>query len=83
MYRKQERGFSSDYCFLPKVWVPNLRSVQVGAYVDWRHLNDHCPTVIKIDFERLNKPSHQIRNVLRKYGIRLTQRKPLDRLRVH
>lgn len=41
IYRKQERGFHIDYCFVLKAWTPYLRSIQVGAYADWRHLSDH------------------------------------------
>jgi len=41
IYRKQERGFHSDYCFAPKARMPYLRSAQVGAYAGWRHLSDH------------------------------------------
>ena len=50
MYRKQERGFHIDYCFVPKAWAPYLKSVQVGAYAEWRYLSDHCPLVVEFDF---------------------------------
>jgi hypothetical protein len=83
MYRKQECGFHIDHCFVPRAWAPYLKSVQVGTYADWRHLSDHCPMVVEFDFERMSRPSHQIRNVLGRYGIELTQREPIDRLRVH
>lgn len=35
MYRKQERGFHIDHCFVPRAWAPYLKSVQVGVFVDW------------------------------------------------
>lgn len=49
LYRKQERGFHIDYCFVPMAWTPLLKSVQVGTYADWRHLSDHCPMVVEFN----------------------------------
>ena len=50
MYRKQERGFHIDHCFVPNAWAPYLESVQVGADADWRQLSDHCPMVVDFEF---------------------------------
>ena len=61
MYRKLERGFHIDHCFVPRAWMPYLKSVQVGDYADWRHLSDHCPMVIEFDFERSRNPLYRLR----------------------
>lgn len=62
MYRKQERSFHIDYCFMPKAWAPHLKSVQVGAYADWRHLSDHCPMVVEFDFDRKSSLLYRLRH---------------------
>ena len=80
MYRKQERGFHIDHCFVPRAWAPYLKSVQVGAYADWRHLSDHCPMVIEFDFRRTDGPLlHRIRDRMGAYLDRFTRRES-DRL---
>jgi endonuclease/exonuclease/phosphatase family metal-dependent hydrolase len=63
MYRQQDRGFHIDHCFVPRAWTPHLRSVQIGAYADWRYLSDHCPMVVEFDFERSRDPLHWLQRV--------------------
>lgn len=45
---KKERPFHLDYCFIPEEWTPNLRSVEVGSYVNWKERSDHRPMLVEI-----------------------------------
>ena len=64
MYRELEHSFHIDYCFVPWVWMPYVKSVQVKAYADWRCMCDHCPMVITFDFERKDCLLHPLRREL-------------------
>jgi hypothetical protein len=46
--RKEAEPFHLDYCFIPKSWVPQLKSVEIGNYVDWATQSDHRPVVIDV-----------------------------------
>ena len=48
-WRKRERPFHIDHCYMPKAWMPRLRSVSVGEYSDWGTLSDHVPLVVDLD----------------------------------
>ena len=50
MYRKKEKGYHIDYCFVPKSWLPNLQYVEVGTYEQWTTVSDHSPLIV--EFER-------------------------------
>ncbi len=41
--RNKSRPFHIDYCFVPKNWIPGIKSFWVGDYEDWKDLSDHCP----------------------------------------
>ncbi len=69
MYRKQERGFHIDHCFVPRAWMPQLKSVQVGAYAEWHHLSDHCPIVVEFDFEKRERPLHWLRRAWKRISV--------------
>ena len=47
--RKREKPFHIDHCYIPKAWLPRLRSVSVGEYSDWVPLSDHVPLVVDLD----------------------------------
>lgn len=48
-WRWQESSqYHIDYCFLPKAWVPNLKSVVVGNYEDWAAHSDHRPLIVDV-----------------------------------
>jgi exodeoxyribonuclease III len=68
MYHHAERGFHIDHCFVPKVWLPYLRSVEVGTYADWHELSDHCPLVIELDFGRWRRFGRQVKRALERKG---------------
>jgi exodeoxyribonuclease-3 len=46
-YRK-DRRFHIDYIFVPAVWIPHIRNVNVGAYKAWRATSDHVPIVVDL-----------------------------------
>jgi exodeoxyribonuclease-3 len=47
-YRKLERPFHIDYCYLPEAWLPNLSDVSVGGFDTWSGLSDHVPLVVSL-----------------------------------
>jgi endonuclease/exonuclease/phosphatase family metal-dependent hydrolase len=51
LYRRLQRGFHSDYVFIPKTWAPRLSAVQVGNRRKWLSLSDHLPVVVEVDAE--------------------------------
>lgn len=53
---KENQPFHVDYCFLPKVWLPCVRSVEVGSFADWEGKSDHRPLVVDIDHGGLPGP---------------------------
>jgi endonuclease/exonuclease/phosphatase family metal-dependent hydrolase len=40
--------FHIDYCYLPKEWLPGLKSVAVGSYDEWSDASDHRPVTIDV-----------------------------------
>jgi exodeoxyribonuclease-3 len=42
------RPYHIDYCFIPKPWLRNLKSVEVGRPRTWTHLSDHVPLTIEL-----------------------------------
>jgi endonuclease/exonuclease/phosphatase family metal-dependent hydrolase len=49
LYRKPDRPYHLDFCFIPREWLPRLRSVQVGTHGDWGAQSDHMPVVVDVD----------------------------------
>jgi exodeoxyribonuclease-3 len=47
-WHREDRPFHIDYTFVPGRWCPRIRSVDVGAYKDWRRTSDHVPVVVDI-----------------------------------
>ena len=45
LYRHKDRPFHLDYCFIPKSWLPRLRSVEVGSRRKWGKWSDHLPVI--------------------------------------
>jgi endonuclease/exonuclease/phosphatase family metal-dependent hydrolase len=48
-YGWETRPYHIDYCFIPKGWVPFLRSVEIGSHAEWIGQSDHRPLVIDLD----------------------------------
>jgi exodeoxyribonuclease III len=47
-YRHADKPFHIDYIFIPRQWLPRVRSVSVGAFETWSKLSDHCPVIAEI-----------------------------------
>jgi exodeoxyribonuclease-3 len=47
-FRHKDKPYHVDYIFVPKLWLPRLRSVDVGSYAQWSRLSDHCPVVADV-----------------------------------
>jgi exonuclease III len=47
MYRKRDKGYHIDYCFVPKSWMRWVKSVSVGTYEQWSDLSDHSPMFVE------------------------------------
>ena len=48
LLKQRTRPYHIDYCFIPKVWVPHLQSVEVGTYDSWAKFSDHSPLLVNI-----------------------------------
>jgi exonuclease III len=48
LYRKADRPFHIDYCFIPRQWQENLRQVSVGSFEEWIGQSDHCPIMVEL-----------------------------------
>ena len=49
LHRFPHRPYHIDYCFIPKSWLPRLRSVTVGTYSEWTKWSDHVPVTVELD----------------------------------
>jgi exonuclease III len=47
LYRKQDRGFHIDYCFVPGKWMNQIKAVSVGSYEEWGQVSDHSPLFVE------------------------------------
>jgi exodeoxyribonuclease III len=47
-YRRRDRTFHLDYIFIPRGWATRLRTVEVGQFLTWSKLSDHCPVVVEV-----------------------------------
>lgn len=48
LYRHRTHPFHLDYVFVPKAWTRRLRSVEVGAFDEWRDVSDHVPVTVTV-----------------------------------
>lgn len=48
-YRDQSRPFHIDFCFVPKIWLKRIRSVEVGDFDNWGAHSDHMPIIVDVD----------------------------------
>ena len=49
LLKKKARPYHIDYCFIPRIWLPYLRSVEVGTYEAWSPSSDHAPLLVDLD----------------------------------
>jgi len=47
----EERPYHIDYVYVPRTWIPCVRSVTVGSSADWVRpkVSDHVPVVVECD----------------------------------
>lgn len=48
MYRKQEKPYHIDYCFLSGQLITENTSLEVGSYEEWCDVSDHVPLMVDI-----------------------------------
>lgn len=41
-----EKPFHIDYCFIPEIFIPGIREVNIAMFDDWKTRSDHHPVVI-------------------------------------
>jgi exodeoxyribonuclease-3 len=46
LWRKRERAYHIDYCFLGADVMKDIPRVTVGTYGDWMDKSDHCPIIV-------------------------------------
>lgn len=51
----EARPYHLDYCFIPKSWLPNVRSVEIGTYSEWAGRSDHRPLVVELAFGEIHQ----------------------------
>ncbi len=49
MYRKQEKPYHIDYCFVSADLLDKVTKVEIGTYENWTAHSDHSPINIDID----------------------------------
>jgi hypothetical protein len=47
-WHHKERPYHIDYVFLPRQWVSQLKSVELGAHAAWSKLSDHVPLCVDV-----------------------------------
>jgi exodeoxyribonuclease III len=47
-YRKKEKPFHLDYCFLSNNLLNKIKSVHIGDYKTWTAFSDHSPIIIDL-----------------------------------
>lgn len=50
MYRKQEKTYHIDYCFVSSDLLDKVKQVEIGTYQNWTEHSDHSPLTILFDF---------------------------------
>jgi len=49
LYRKKEKPYHIDYCFVFEDLLDKVKEVEIGTYEKWTALSDHAPLIIKFD----------------------------------
>jgi endonuclease/exonuclease/phosphatase family metal-dependent hydrolase len=47
LHRAAHKGYHLDYCFVPRIWWPNLANVYVGPFDPWCSHSDHMPLAVE------------------------------------
>ena len=46
MYRHKNKPYHIDYCFVSADMAKKIKSVEVGAFIEWTKYSDHVPLVV-------------------------------------
>jgi endonuclease/exonuclease/phosphatase family metal-dependent hydrolase len=46
--RDERQPYHIDFVFVPRAWRRRIRSVEVGAFSQWRDASDHCPVSVDV-----------------------------------
>jgi len=49
MYRKKEKPYHIDYCFVSEDLLDKVKEVEIGTYENWTAHSDHTPLIINFD----------------------------------
>ncbi len=49
MYRKKEKPYHIDYCFMSEELIKRVEKVEIGAHEKWSALSDHSPLAVELD----------------------------------
>lgn len=49
MYRKQDKPYHIDYCFLSNSLMNGLEIFKIGSFNDWSEYSDHVPLIVDIN----------------------------------
>jgi len=49
MYRKQDKPYHIDYCFLSSSLMSGLENFKIGSFSDWSDFSDHVPLIVDIN----------------------------------
>jgi hypothetical protein len=45
---KEQKPYHIDYCFVPSIWAPYIRCVEIGSYAEWQSYSDHRPLLVEV-----------------------------------
>jgi exodeoxyribonuclease III len=48
MYRKKEKGYHIDYCFMSEILTQKIKSVEIGDFKYWTQFSDHTPLIVTL-----------------------------------
>jgi len=51
MYRKADKPYHIDYCFVPSSWSSKVKDFRVGEFDKWCQFSDHVPLMLEFDKE--------------------------------
>lgn len=46
LHKNLEKPYHIDYCFASSKYVKKVKFLEVGDYINWKHLSDHAPLII-------------------------------------
>jgi len=53
MYRKKDKSYHIDYCFVSDSMIKRLKSVEIGDFEYWSKFSDHVPVIVSFKKVRI------------------------------